>query len=127
MRAILRLLGLALVSLGLACASGTGGGGGDGFGGLAESPPTEVTIVFENRQFTDCTVYYHWTGGRRRLGRVTGNSTGRFQAPDSPSGFFVSAAYQAVGSLRTGDIQANAGQVVTITSHTTGNLTFTVQ
>jgi len=120
-------LGLTAVALMMAC--GGGGAGSESLGDLgtsaAESP--KLIVVFENNQYTDCTIYYNGSGGRRRLGRITGNSVGRFEAPDSPSGFRITAAYQAVGDITTQVINAAPGQTVTITSHTTGNLTFTVR
>ncbi len=125
-----RFLGLAAIGLMVACASGgrsTDEGSLADLGTATAAENQQLVIVFENRQYTDCTIYYNGSGGRRRLGRVTGNSTGRFVAPESPTGFRITAAYQAIGDVTTQMIQANLGQTVTITSHTTGNLTFTVR
>ena len=125
-----RFLGLAAIGLMVACASGgrsTEEGSLADLGTATAAENQQLVIVFENRQYTDCTIYYNGSGGRRRLGRVTGNSTGRFVAPESPTGFRITAAYQAIGDVTTQMIQANLGQTVTITSHTTGNLTFTVR
>jgi hypothetical protein len=130
MGTLTRILGLAAISLMVACASGgrsTDAGTLADLGTESAAADEQLIIVFENNQYTDCTVYYNGSGGRRRLGRVTGNSRGRFVAPDSPTGFRITAAYQAVGDISTQVIQANLGQTVTVTSHTTGNLTFTVR
>jgi hypothetical protein len=85
-----------------------------------------MTIVFENRQFSDCTVYYEGSAGRRRLGRVEGNTTLRFRVPHSPTGFRITASYTAIGDFSTQEILADPGNMVTVTSHSTGNLTFSI-
>lgn len=125
MATVIRSLGLVAIALAFGCG---GGSSTESLADLGSTPATPtIVVIFENNQYTDCNVYYNGSGGRRRLGRITGNSRGRFEVPDSPTGFRILAAYQAIGDISTGLIQANAGQTVTITSHTTGNLTFTIR
>jgi hypothetical protein len=112
---------IACAGMLLAC----GGGGGDTAEG-AEPTSNQVTIVFENNQFADATVYYHGGAGQRRLGRVSGSSTGRFRAPHSPSGFRIMASFQAIGDFETPMILADPGNVVTVSSQSTGNLIFSI-
>ena len=78
MRAVLALA----LPLAAACASG----GGPGAAGKPEPP---VTVVVDNRNFSDMTVTVLQSGRRVRLGMVTGLTTRRFRLPgdmaDSPS------------------------------------------
>jgi hypothetical protein len=41
-------------------------------------PPRDLVIVVENQNFYDVTVYARWDAERRRIGRVVGNTTERF-------------------------------------------------
>lgn len=78
MRAVLALAAAAGMA---ACASG-----GRGAAGETEPP---VTVVVDNRNFSDMTVTVLQSGRRVRLGMVTGLTTRRFRLPgdvaDSPA------------------------------------------
>jgi len=115
------LVATACVTLLGACGGG-GGGGGEG------SAPSgdQVSIVFENTQFEDATVYIDSSTGTRRLGRVEGMSTGRFRVPFSPTGFAITASFTAIGEFETAHIDASAGTTVTVTAQSTGNLVFSI-
>jgi hypothetical protein len=56
-------------------------GGLAGCAGKSQEPPVPdapVTIVVENQNFYDATIYLRWYGERRRLGTVTGYTTREF-------------------------------------------------
>ena len=113
----------ALVVFGLVACGGGGGGGGDQ--GAAPST-SQITVVFENTQFEDATVYVESSTGNRRLGRVSGTSTERFRTPHSPTGYVFTASFQAIGEFQTDVIMADPGTTVTLTAQSTGNLTYSV-
>lgn len=106
----------------LAC----GGGGGGGGGPEASSPTEQVTVVFENPQFEDATVYVQGASGTRRLGRVSGASTERFQVPHTPTGFVIRASFTGLGDFETDHIRTDPGDVVTVVAQSTGNLVYSI-
>lgn len=118
----LKASAIACAGVLLACGGGAGGDTAEG----AQPASSQVTIVFENTQFEDATVYYSGGAGRRRLGRVSGTSTDRFRAPHSPSGFRIVASFQGIGEFETARILADPGNVVTVTAQSTGNLVFSI-
>lgn len=118
---VLKASAIACAGLLMAC-GGSGGGTAEG----TQPASNQVTIVFENTQFEDATVYYRGGAGRRRLGRVSGTSTERFRAPHSPSGFRIMASFQGIGEFETAGILADPGDVVTVTAQSTGSLVFSI-
>lgn len=120
MRRIHRMAHLACLVLLLGC----GGGRQQGVG----SSPTEgqLTIVFENTQFDDATVYVRGAAGTRRLGRVSGTSTSRFRIPHTPTSFVIEASFPGMGDAETAEIRADPGDIITVTAQSTGNLVFSI-
>lgn len=87
----------------------------------------QYTIVFENTQFEDATIYIIFEGaGRRRLGRVTGTSTGRWTVPSRGNAFVIEAAFMALGEIETDPIFATPGDTITITAQSSGVLTHSI-
>ena len=116
----------ALCIVALAC----GSSGGEGTGQPASPSSSEqITIIFENIQFEDATVYIAFEAANpRRLGRVGGASSGRFTVRASGGAFVVSAEFLgAPGSYETDTIFANPGDIVTITAQTIGMLTHSIR
>ena len=111
----------------LAC----GGSGGEGTGQPASPAASgeRITIIFENIQFEDATVFIAFeAAGPRRLGRVTGASSGRFTVRGDGGAFVVLARFLgAPGEYETASIFAVPGDIVTITAHTLGDLTHSIR
>ena len=103
-----------------------GGGGANGGGEAAAPSQGQVTIIFENTQFEDATVYVEAAGSQRRLGRVGGTSTERFRVPYSPTGYVVEASFTAIGEFQTDLILADPGSTITVEAQSTGNLIFSI-
>ena len=85
-----------------------------------------MTIIFENTQFEDATVYIEGGGLQRRLGRVGGTSTERFRVPHSPTGYVIEASFTGIGEFQTDLIMADPGNTVTVTAQSTGNLVYSI-
>lgn len=112
---------------GAALLVGCGGGGVE----YEEAAPAAdaITIVFENPQFEDATVYIDSeTGGTRRLGRVSGNSSEQFRAPlTAEVGFTIIAYFTALGEIESDVIVASAGDTVVITASSAGGLIYSIR
>ena len=84
--------------------------------GIAPGSGAKITVTVENLEFLDVTVYSVAGGGRIRLGRVTGCSTGRFTIPRmqevAPSLELVADPVGSTANLRSGPIAAFPGQHV---------------
>lgn len=114
------------VTLLAACGGGSGGGSAEGTEGAAPSA-AQVTVIFENTQFEDATLYVESAGAQRRLGRIEGTNTERFRTPHSPTGYVFTASYTAIGEFDTDVIHADPGDTITITAQSTGNLVFSIR
>jgi len=87
----------------------------------------QYTIIFENSQYEDATVYIEFeAAGPRRLGRVTGTSTERWRIPARSTAFVIHATFMVLGEHETDLIVAAPGDTITVVAQSTGGLVFKV-
>ena len=117
-----RFLLAGCAALALAC-----GGGSSNPSEEAAPSGDQYTIIFDNPQFEDATIYIIFEGaGPRRLGRVTGTNTERWRVPARGNTFIIQAAFMALGEIETDAIFATPGDTITIRAQSSGVLTYSI-
>jgi hypothetical protein len=118
-----RLLMAACTVLMVACGGSSSSNPPQGAAPVGE----QYTIIFENSQYEDATVYIEFeAAGSRRLGRVTGTSTERWRIPARSTVFVIHATFMVLGEHETDPIFATPGDTITVVAQSTGGLVFSI-
>ena len=103
MKRTLRLHGLAgtLVVIGTAaCAGGTAGP--DPFTSGPGGRAAPVLLTVDNQDFRDATIYANWSGRKRRLGTVTGETSRTFEMEWLDYELSIEVDFLGGGEINTG-------------------------
>ena len=78
------------------------------------NPDERVTVVVDNQNFYDATVYLRWYSDRRRLGNVTGYTKREFDARWQGPELQVEVDLLAGGTYRGDRISVSPGETVEV-------------
>ena len=100
------VLGIVLAGAGLGCSVAQGSP-------FVSQEDARINIEVTNFAFEDATLYAAWSGGRRRLGIVTGTQTAEFMIPwDRSEVLRIEIDLLAYGRCTTRPISVSPGDVI---------------